>query len=131
MAGCTRPLKAIRKKNGEVVILDRSSFDQYQKTGRLGNPVVSQAAPWITARYDDGAAYIFNLPCGHCLNCRLNYAKKWSQRCLLESKSWSENFFITLTYDDENLPLVGDYSTGEIWNSTLIPKADFHHQRSE
>lgn len=43
------------------------------------------------------------LPCGNCLGCRLDYAKQWALRCMLESKKYEENVFLTLTYDDEHL----------------------------
>lgn len=100
-------------------ILSRSDFDRYEKCGRFRDLTLAKEQDWIRSRHGD--AYIFDLPCGHCLNCRLNYAKKWSQRCLLESKCWSENFFVTLTYDDENLPAICDYSTGEFMCATLVP----------
>jgi len=44
------------------------------------------------------------IPCGHCLGCTLDRAKAWAIRCLHESKMHEQNAFITLTYDDENLP---------------------------
>lgn len=70
-----------------------------------------------------GTYDVFDVPCGRCINCRLAYAKRWSQRCLLETKSWSENWFVTLTYDDDHLSPVIDAKTGE-WNgfATLVPK---------
>lgn len=72
-------------------------------------------------RYRYGSSDFFDVPCGHCINCRLNYAKKWSQRCLLETKSWQENWFVTLTYDDDHLPAVIDRDTGEFSFATLVP----------
>lgn len=39
----------------------------------------------------------------------------------MESQCWSENFFVTLTYDDVNLPVISDYSTGEYMAATLVP----------
>lgn len=44
------------------------------------------------------------LPCGQCLGCRLAHSKHWANRCVLESQMHKENTFITLTYNDENLP---------------------------
>lgn len=57
------------------------------------------------------------LPCGKCIGCRLDYSKEWATRCMLEAKEYEENYFITLTYNDENLPKMGalfDKETGEI-----------------
>ena len=42
------------------------------------------------------------IPCGHCMSCRLKYSKQWATRCILEAESWEENWFITLTYNEEN-----------------------------
>lgn len=44
------------------------------------------------------------VPCQRCLECRLQQTRQWSDRCVLESKNSSYNYFVTLTYDDEHLP---------------------------
>lgn len=44
------------------------------------------------------------IPCGKCLACRVSHANDWATRCVLESKLYKNNSFITLTYNDENLP---------------------------
>jgi hypothetical protein len=44
-------------------------------------------------------------PCGQCLGCRINHKQLWTHRIILESKGHEQNSFITLTYNDENLPL--------------------------
>lgn len=56
----------------------------------------------LTARY--GKESIIPLPCGKCLPCRLNHAKEWAVRCVLESLQYENNYFLTLTYDDSHLP---------------------------
>lgn len=45
----------------------------------------------------------FKLPCGKCIECRLEYARQWAVRCVHEAKMHENNTFITLTYSDENL----------------------------
>lgn len=45
----------------------------------------------------------FQLPCGKCLPCRLEYARSAAVRCVHESKMYEKNSFITLTYSDEHL----------------------------
>lgn len=45
------------------------------------------------------------IPCGQCIGCRLEYSRQWANRGYLESKLHDENYFITLTYDDEHLPI--------------------------
>lgn len=51
-----------------------------------------------------GAGSILSLPCGKCLNCRVNYARTWALRCVCEASLYDENWFLTLTYDDKNYP---------------------------
>lgn len=43
-------------------------------------------------------------PCGQCLQCRLEKARQWAMRCIHESQMHEENCFVTLTYNDQNLP---------------------------
>lgn len=45
----------------------------------------------------------FQLPCGKCIQCRLEYARSWAVRCVHEAKMHEENSFVTLTYSDEHL----------------------------
>lgn len=44
------------------------------------------------------------LPCGQCIGCRLDKSRDWALRCMFEAGQYMDNSFITLTYDDENLP---------------------------
>ncbi|UDN67724.1 replication initiator protein [robinz microvirus RP_103] len=46
----------------------------------------------------------FPLPCGRCVGCRMEKARQWGLRCLHEKKMWDHNHFVTLTYNDDNLP---------------------------
>lgn len=57
---------------------------------------------WSYKRVDKQYA-TFKLPCGKCIECRLEYARQWAVRCVHEAKMHEENSFITLTYNDENL----------------------------
>lgn len=43
-------------------------------------------------------------PCGQCVPCRINRKRLWTHRILLETKCHPYSAFVTLTYDDENLP---------------------------
>jgi len=45
----------------------------------------------------------FQLPCGKCLQCRLDYARQWAVRCVHEASQHEHNIFLTLTYDDAHL----------------------------
>lgn len=46
----------------------------------------------------------FQLPCGQCLECRLEYARQWAIRCVHEAKMHKESCFITLTYENLESP---------------------------
>ena len=46
------------------------------------------------------------IPCGHCLECRLSYSRQWADRMMLESQDHDYNWFFTLTYDNEHINLV-------------------------
>ena len=46
----------------------------------------------------------YELPCGQCMPCRINKRNIWSTRLLLEDTLHDESSWITLTYNDENLP---------------------------
>ena len=50
-------------------------------------------------------AEFVSIPCGNCIECRLYYSREWASRCMLEAMQYSHNWFLTLTYDDEHLPL--------------------------
>lgn len=57
---------------------------------------------WSEKNFDKQYA-TFQLPCGKCLECRLEYARSAAIRCVHESKVHEQNSFITLTYSDQNL----------------------------
>ncbi len=45
-----------------------------------------------------------NIPCGQCIGCRLEKSKQWAIRCVHEASLHDNNSFITLTYNEANLP---------------------------
>ena len=50
------------------------------------------------------------IPCGHCVECYLNYSMTWANRCMMELTNYEpcECWFLTLTYDEEHM-LTLDY----------------------
>lgn len=44
------------------------------------------------------------VPCGQCVGCRLERSRQWAIRCMHEASLYEDNCFITLTYNNENLP---------------------------
>ena len=75
---------------------------------------------WTPPKYSD--IYIKNpkhiiVSCKQCKGCRLEYSRQWAMRITHEQSLWLNNIFITLTYDDDHLPQLG--------NSTTLVKKDF------
>lgn len=44
------------------------------------------------------------VPCGQCVGCRLERSRQWAIRCLHEASLHPRNSFITLTFNNDNLP---------------------------
>lgn len=65
-----------------------------------------------------GHAYLTNhedIPCGNCLGCKIEYAEQWATRLMLEAKDYApNNWFLTLTYDDQHYPKDGKLSLHEL-----------------
>lgn len=57
-----------------------------------------------TAGYADRP---IDIPCGQCTGCRLERSRQWAVRCIHEASLYKENCFITLTYNNDNLPQDG------------------------
>lgn len=55
----------------------------------------------------DGPCEEVLLPCGQCIACRVRKSREWALRCVHEASLFEENSFVTLTYDEENLPSDG------------------------
>lgn len=72
---CFHPLSAFQLESGEIVFSER---------GRIKRPLF--------------------LPCGQCVGCRLERSRQWAVRCMHEAQLHDFNVFVTLTYNDENLP---------------------------
>lgn len=47
------------------------------------------------------------IPCGGCLGCKCTKATEWARRAVHEAKTWKYNCFLTLTYNNEELPADG------------------------
>lgn len=56
------------------------------------------------------------LPCGKCIGCRTDHATDWAHRAQYEAAQWSNNVFLTLTYDDAHLPEGGHLSPRDLRN---------------
>lgn len=58
----------------------------------------------FVSKHKRGVEGDLQLPCGQCIGCRLERSRQWAVRCLHESTLHERNAFITLTYDESNLP---------------------------
>lgn len=84
---CFHPIDAYRSKSG-----------RNKDTGKW--PVVFKQSDGYTDKY-------LQVPCGKCIGCRISHAREWAIRCHHESQQYQKNCFVTLTYDNEHLPLNG------------------------
>lgn len=61
------------------------------------------------------------VPCGQCLDCRINNRRIKTHRMMLEASSHTHNSFLTLTYNDENLPKeFHNEKTGQIYEENSV-----------
>lgn len=77
-------------------------------------PCFSPVPAW---RPDSGGKLVFAeragysplvIACGQCIGCRLERSRQWAVRCFHESQMHDASEFVTLTYDDDHVPV--DYS---------------------
>lgn len=72
-------------------------FDGYE-AGKARYKVL--ASTGVPAEWPD-----INIPCGHCIGCRLDKSRQWADRMMLELDHSKTAIFLTLTYDDFNVPV--------------------------
>ena len=103
---CSKPLKGFKygktNKGKDNYIITPFEVDhiEIRRDGSINKCYdrgISAAAEKVISTYTE-------IPCGHCIGCRLEYSRQWANRCLLEMQQHKENCFITLTYDEDNLP---------------------------
>lgn len=94
---CQKPLEAWRTRDGDI-----------------------RFAPHSLA-FQDGEKLL--IPCGQCKACRINKSKVWAVRCCLEAQYHGSSLFLTLTYDDDHLP-VYSYSTEEVVTDILTGECE-------
>lgn len=87
---CLKPIQVHNLNKGEKV-----KFKKYRNVS--------------IAKFDMNMNYEINnsVPCRKCISCKLDNAKEWAIRSAFECKSSENNWFITLTYSDEFIPVSG------------------------
>lgn len=78
---CYRPLTAYQRPSGDVVWVERGDIVR-----------------------------TLSLPCGQCIGCRIERSRQWATRVMHEASLHEDNCFVTLTYDDEHVPVGLVYS---------------------
>jgi len=48
------------------------------------------------------------IPCKKCWACRLNYSAEWATRIINEVQYYDDNYFVTLTYNPDNVPILNE-----------------------
>ena len=88
---CFHPLVAYRSADGSISFVDRGKGDQLL------------------------------LSCGQCIGCRLELSRQWATRCVHEASLYDDNCFITLTYNNDNVPIDGglNYSHFQLFMKRL------------
>ena len=106
---CTHPLKAF-----PIGYTDKGKV-KYKITSYNTDHVEQINNTWIACDESFRGSYATRIvrdfeevPCGHCLECRLKYSRDWADRMVLEAQKYDENYFLTLTYDQDHVP-VGEY----------------------
>ncbi|QXP08240.1 MAG: replication initiator protein [Arizlama microvirus] len=86
---CAKPIRAYRAATGGPLLFNA--------------PNTHKGATTYTA---------MDIPCGYCLLCREEQARQTAVRISHEAQLWDENSFLTLTYNDANIPAHGslDYT---------------------
>lgn len=113
---CLNPIlllskKVIYKNVEKNILLWNTTFDEYKlgytylssddsRCGRKIYDAVSKYGLSFPIKFDNR----IELPCRNCLECTRSRAREWSLRCSLESQRYTNNYFITLTYRDRDLP---------------------------
>lgn len=83
-------------------------------------PSDSMSDPFIVLSENSGAILV---PCGKCRGCCLDYSRRWADRMMLELETAGKAIFLTLTYNNNNVPWIYDDCGVPIWQT--LCKRDF------
>lgn len=82
------------------------SVDHLERSPQSGQWVeVGTGEVLFKGKFVDRVFSSVDIPCGHCIGCRISRSRDWACRLMLELKDHDEAWFVTLTYDDRNLPI--------------------------
>lgn len=69
------------------------------------HPITIRNPNWGTAKQTNDDMLYIKVPCGRCIACQNNRRSSWVLRNRFENLNSESSIFVTLTYDDENVPL--------------------------
>lgn len=71
---------------------------------RSSEPNENGKYPVLFSRNGSPLSDLVKIPCNNCIGCRLERSRQWAIRCTHEATQHDFNCFITLTYNEENIP---------------------------
>jgi len=80
----------------------------------------------VTWKRRESTGELVKLPCGQCFGCRLERSRQWAIRCVHEAQLHDDNCFITLTYNDHNLPAHGNLIKSDF--QLFMKRLRFHYK---
>lgn len=80
------PKELQRRVKGGGIIISRKEYEYFRNIHRVPSD------------------YIQTIPCGKCLGCKVDYQNLWATRIQLETSNYANNYFLTLTYNEDNVP---------------------------
>jgi hypothetical protein len=108
--GCIKPMVGWMPKHLSWIRihgLDRSIHYQENKAQYINSePPIKHRAAYERMEF----------ACKQCMPCRLNKSMEWAARICAEAQLYEDNCFVTLTYNDENLPEQGQLVLADLQN---------------
>lgn len=91
---CTNPnlIKFFLDKDTGAVMQSFAGNGSYMDPKDYGTPYVDPE-------------WYMPVPCGKCASCKCDYSRDWANRMILELQDHDEAMFLTLTYNDQHLPI--------------------------
>lgn len=122
---CYSPLRAFQ------IGLTELGKPKYKIVGNSVDHIENVNGQWLPfvekyTKYGISVHDYIEIPCGKCIGCRLDYSRTWANRMMLELQDHKESYFVTLTYDEDNVPksYYPDPDTGEAIQSLTLCKRD-------
>ena len=114
---CTRPLVRIPTRDGDYRVVSLKGYLNH--SGKNLEIIADKKRQNLNEKkikelIKDQKAQL--LPCGQCPGCKMAAASSWANRMELELPYHQNAWFITFTYDDDNIPyrMTWDEGTGEV-----------------